>query len=1151
MHRIVVPAAVALLSLWSSISISPATTPSLASTRWIASSVAPRRALASMPSLHLRANPLAPVQNVTGQLIAILSQPSPGSIVTIVRRDDGMNVVGRCRPTGTRCSVTWASATNGTAHLEAYWSLSTRVRPVVVRLTLQVHPAGALIYAVQQGHRLGPLVRVLAPLTPAQLAGAHSAGGASLSASRTVPGLCASGRKVLLYRDVATVPGEVVLVAPSSGPRCPPATWITPQEPIIAPSQTRAGKAGDPIALAGSFPAAPAAPAAALFFAGPRPIGSAPIQGWTLHRLRTRIGFALTPGRYSVRVGWYDPLTGRKALSAIGAAVRVTAPLPVVVSPRTRVLTAASDASLRRIVQSPGTGPSGTWTLVFVHPTTQVRALKLGDVLNSGPAPSLPHGMLRKVTGVVVNGDTIDIATSPATFSDAFTQGAIHLDIPLQPFTPTGTALAPHTLTMPFQGTHEAAYPTDASGGDLKTMSKNGFCLQAEVSVPLVRSRDELVSWPGASATLAVNGKTFNVSTPPQAESAGEHTSREVALKASATGCLTNAHFQDDIVLIPGHVTTGQWDLSLCYNDQADCPAVIQIGYPNGIVGPTPVGSKSILGDWRSEGEVSVEAGRTGHADLSVIHHVPSSIAGHQWELFQQEFGGYWAVIGGVWVEATPYLDWTLNVAGDASIAASMKVENRAHIQWGVTCVQQAGQQCYPTYSPPVVAEPVPSQPEPRGLGQERPAFDATVSSKLSVATGPNLGLKFYDNPLSSPISADVGAQFGATLSYKDEKVGGGEHTITIAADADLSLKGGIHPLANEDWGLVSFEFPLRHWRIFSHTFHVREELQSCPKSWHCTDLGNLSAAGGQVVNGGTWTMVAGPAGPAPGDQAHIAWQVLHGDGSVSARIQAISGKDSAAAAGIAIRASLATNAPWYWVGEVWNNGQPSLGVDCRGCQGGASQMSFSLPFPAYVGIGRVGNAFSAYYSSDGKTWGRVARFGASERIITMGDAPLAGLDVRSNSAASGTSATFDHVAVSGPRVQSIPLEIFNNWNPDGVADGPTRPTVFTVNTSYQLEEIVNYHFPRGPAMGTIAVKAANGKIYGPWKVTVFNGINNTPSWWAAQFHAVIPAGTYQVIDSSLSSWSYDGASGGEGFSDVWGSPAGPGGAAYVPIGGD
>jgi len=898
-HRIVAPAAVALLSLWSSISISPATTPSLASTRWIASSVAPRRTLASRPSLHLRANPLAPVQNVTGQLIAILSRPSPGSIVTIVRRDGGVNVVGRCRPVATRCSVTWASATNGTAHLEAYWSLSTRVRPVVVRLTLQVHPAGALIYAVQQGHRLGPLVRVLVPPTPAQLAGAHSAGGASLSASRMAPGLCASGRKVLLYRDVATVPGEVVLVAPGSGPRCPPATWITPQEPTIAPSQTRAGKAGDPITLAGSFPAAPAAPAAALFFAGPRPTGSAPIQGWTLHRLRTRIGFALTPGRYSVRVGWYDPLTGRMALSSTDAAVRVTAPLPVVVSPHTRVLTAASDASLRQIVQLPETASAGIWTLVFVHPTAQVRALRPGNVLVSGPAPSLPHGVLRKITGVVVNGETVNVATSPATLSDVFMQGAIHLNIPLQPSAPTGTVPAPHTLAVPLSSAREAAYPTDESGNDLKMMSKNGFCLQAEVSVPLVRSRDELVSWPGARATFAVNGNTFNVSTPPLGEPTGGHTSREVALKASATGCLTNAQFHEDIVLIPGHVTTGQWDLSLCYNDQADCPAVIQIGYPNGIVGPTPVGSKSILGDWRSKGEISIEAGRTGHADLSVIHHVPNSIAGHQWELYQQELGAYWGVIGGVPVEATPYLDWTFSVAGDASIAASMKVENRAHIQWGVTCVQQAGQQCYSMYSPPVVAKPVPSQPEPQGLNQERPAFDATVSSKLSIATGPSLGLKFYDSRLLSAVSADIGAQFGATLSYTDEKVLGGEHTITIAADADLSLKGGIHPLANEDWGLVNFEFPLRHWPLFSHTFHITEEP---PKTApHITSV-DFSGAGPNlhfVVHGSGF-------GPAPvpmpytGDISGITFyfdDITHdwtgGDLSVGVTLRYISWTDS------------------------------------------------------------------------------------------------------------------------------------------------------------------------------------------------------------------------------------------------------------------
>jgi len=309
-----------------------------------------------------------------------------------------------------------------------------------------------------------------------------------------------------------------------------------------------------------------------------------------------------------------------------------------------------------------------------------------------------------------------------------------------------------------------------------------------------------------------------------------------------------------------------------------------------------------------------------------------------------------------------------------------------------------------------------------------------------------------------------------------------------------------------------------------------------CPSGWHCADIGDPSAAGGQSVSDGTWSVKAGPAGTSAGDQAHIAWQELRGDGSVSARIEGLSGPSSGKAAGIAIRASLAPDAPWYWVGELWNGGFPYFGMICRGCSGPTS-MGLGLSVPAYVGIGRVGNVFTVYSSSDGKTWAAAVNFMAAARAMAMGSTALAGLDVRSNSSASGVVAVFDHVAVSGPHVRSIPLEIFNNWSPAQVADGPADPTLFSIGTTYELEAIFDYHYPSGPAVGSIGLKAANGKIYGPWPIVASGDSGYLYPLWSARFRATIPPGTYQVIDSSPSNWSH---SGGEGFSDVWGSPAGP-----------
>ncbi len=112
---------------------------------------------------------------------------------------------------------------------------------------------------------------------------------------------------------------------------------------------------------------------------------------------------------------------------------------------------------------------------------------------------------------------------------------------------------------------------------------------------------------------------------------------------------------------------------------------------------------------------------------------------------------------------------------------------------------------------------------------------------------------------------------------------------------------------------------------------------------------------------------------------------------------------------------------------------------------------------------------------------------------------------------------------------------VFCNWNPGGVSNGPTSPTIFSITTTQQVAEIIDYHYPNGPAAGTIGLKDKGGRVFGPWKITASIGYQNTPNViWTARFHTVLlPAGTYQVIDSSPATWSFDGESGGQGFSEV------------------
>ncbi len=127
------------------------------------------------------------------------------------------------------------------------------------------------------------------------------------------------------------------------------------------------------------------------------------------------------------------------------------------------------------------------------------------------------------------------------------------------------------------------------------------------------------------------------------------------------------------------------------------------------------------------------------------------------------------------------------------------------------------------------------------------------------------------------------------------------------------------------------------------------------------------------------------------------------------------------------------------------------------------------------------------------------------------------------------------HSTVTG--VQNI----FNNMNIGGVGNGPTSPTVFTIARPFMITLIMDYHWNngRGQPGGTIALRSAGGRVYGPWKVLTSGGQGGAPNvTWTARPYVVIPAGTYMVIDSAPATWSQNAESGGRGFSMVQGAPA-------------
>jgi PKD repeat protein len=119
-----------------------------------------------------------------------------------------------------------------------------------------------------------------------------------------------------------------------------------------------------------------------------------------------------------------------------------------------------------------------------------------------------------------------------------------------------------------------------------------------------------------------------------------------------------------------------------------------------------------------------------------------------------------------------------------------------------------------------------------------------------------------------------------------------------------------------------------------------------------------------------------------------------------------------------------------------------------------------------------------------------------------------------------------------------IDILIFNNSNIYGVNNNPSKPTEFTIDKSYYITSIQNYHWNngKGDPPGSIGLKK-DGVLIGNWKVTkTIAGQGGVPDAnWICYPNIIIQPGKYTIIDSRPSTWSTNSGSGYAGFSQISG----------------
>lgn len=128
------------------------------------------------------------------------------------------------------------------------------------------------------------------------------------------------------------------------------------------------------------------------------------------------------------------------------------------------------------------------------------------------------------------------------------------------------------------------------------------------------------------------------------------------------------------------------------------------------------------------------------------------------------------------------------------------------------------------------------------------------------------------------------------------------------------------------------------------------------------------------------------------------------------------------------------------------------------------------------------------------------------------------------------------------PATAKAPVEadVFDSMNIYGVGNQPTAPAVFALREARLITSIMTYHWNDGRGTrrtGTVALRDASGRTYGPWPVRGMPGQGGVPNAsWTCTPNVTLPAGSYTIVDSEPATWSQNPQSGGRGMAVVRGA---------------
>ncbi len=201
-------------------------------------------------------------------------------------------------------------------------------------------------------------------------------------------------------------------------------------------------------------------------------------------------------------------------------------------------------------------------------------------------------------------------------------------------------------------------------------------------------------------------------------------------------------------------------------------------------------------------------------------------------------------------------------------------------------------------------------------------------------------------------------------------------------------------------------------------------------------------------------------------DDFRFVYKRLNGNGSITVKVESLVNTNVWAKAGVMIRDSLDAGSPMAYMIQSFSSGvsfgwRQNMGLAC----GSATQAG--IVAPQWVKLTRTGNAFTAQYSADGKTWLDIKDATTGQVVSTtigMGANIYIGLCVTSHDTAATTTAELSGAATTGG--------VTGSWQVAWIGDDPDRtngaaPLYVAVEDSAGKVAVATHPDPAAAAIST------------------------------------------------------------------------------------